>query len=163
MLSVLEGREVFYLDREEGSRTIRMVAGVGHRSPLHSNASGKVLLAHQAESFVAGYLDGPLERFTASTIVEREQLRCHLGAVVADGYATCWQEHESELCSVSVPIFDFTGTVVAALTIAGPVSRIAPDRYEHLLPPLRERAGEISAGLGAVDLPGRPAAPASER
>jgi DNA-binding IclR family transcriptional regulator len=151
MLGVLEGREVLYLDREESSRTIRMVADVGHRSPLHSNASGKVLLAHQPRTVIEEYLASDREAFTPATIVDVDELRDHLTSVVNVGYATCWQEREAELCSISVPVFDFSSSVVAALTIAGPASRIDETHFEHLLPKLRAAADAVSADLGARD------------
>ena len=77
-------------------------------------------------------------------------LRRQLAQVRTRGYATCWQEREVGLCSIAVPLRDYTGKVVGSLTVAGPASRMNPRTYQAHLPPLRAAAHRIELHLGGA-------------
>lgn len=149
LLAILDEASVLYLDRGQSAETFAMVANVGRRSPLHTNASGKVLLAGRPPTFVAEVLATPLERKTPRTIVDRSVLEDELDRVRTRGYATCSEEQEVGLSSIAVPVRDHTGAVHAALTIAGPSSRVNDKSEARLLGLLQREAHSISAQLGA--------------
>jgi len=150
LLAILDDVSVLYLDRGQSAETFTMVANVGRRSPLHTNASGKVLLAGQDPSFINHILAGPLERRTEHTIVDRRELLRQLDIARREGYAVCIEEQEVGLSSIAVPIRDHTGAVSAALTIAGPTSRVNDRSWDDLRTRLDKEAREISAQLGAT-------------
>ena len=150
LLSILDGESVLYLDRGQSTESFTMVANVGRRSPLHTNASGKVLLAHQDQQFVASVLGKPLHANTPSTVCNPRELEAQLLDARRDGYATCWQEQELGLCSIAVPIFDYTGKACAAMAIAGPAERVSKQSVTGLVQRLHEEAQQISARLGAL-------------
>jgi DNA-binding IclR family transcriptional regulator len=150
LLGVLVERYVQYLDRGDSRQGFTMVATIGVRSPLHTNASGKLLLASADDSFIEQYLDGELEAFTEYTLTEPAQLRSQIAAIRNAHYATCWQERELGLCSVAVPIHDYTASTIAALTVAGPAGRITPETVKQYLSPLGRAAAEIELQLGAT-------------
>jgi IclR family transcriptional regulator, KDG regulon repressor len=149
LLGVRDGRSVLYLDRGDAPQTFHMVATAGRRSPLHATASGKVLLAFAGEDFVREYLAEPLEGFTPDTVTDPRKLGEQLAAIRADGFAACWQERELGLCSVAVPLRDYSGETIAALTLAAPAGRLTPENVDAHLVALRETAAEIEAPLGA--------------
>jgi DNA-binding IclR family transcriptional regulator len=151
LLSILDGESVLYLDRGQSSESFTMVANVGRRSPLHTNASGKVLLAHQDQSFVASVLGKPLSANTPGTVCNPRELEVQLLETRRDGYATCWQEQELGLCSVAVPIFDYTGKACAAMAIAGPAERVTKQTVPGFVQRLQDEAHQISSKLGAMD------------
>jgi DNA-binding IclR family transcriptional regulator len=149
LLGVLDVDAVLYLERGDAPSSFHMVAAAGTRSPLHSTASGKLLLAYVDEEEIERYLDsGPLESFTANTVTDPARLREQLGEIRDQGYATCWQERELGLCSVAVPLRDHSGATVASLTLAGPAGRVTEDSVDTHLHPLRDAAAEIDALLG---------------
>jgi DNA-binding IclR family transcriptional regulator len=150
LLSILDGESVLYLDRGQSTESFTMVANVGRRSPLHTNASGKVLLAHQEQQFITEVLRKPLNANTPSTVCNPRELEAQLLQARRDGYATCWQEQELGLCSIAVPIFDYTGKACAAMAIAGPAQRVSKDLVPELVRRLHEEAHEISVKLGAL-------------
>jgi DNA-binding IclR family transcriptional regulator len=125
-----------------------MVANVGRRSPLHTNASGKLLLAFQPPDVIADVLSRPLEAKTPSTVCNPQVLAEQLARARADGYATCWQEQEIGLCSVACPVFDYTGGVCAAIAIAGPAERIDEAAVSALAAAAGREARAISQKLG---------------
>jgi DNA-binding IclR family transcriptional regulator len=150
LLSILDGESVLYLDRGQSTESFTMVANVGRRSPLHTNASGKVLLAHQDQHFIADLLRKPLNANTPATVCNPRELEAQLMEARRDGYATCWQEQELGLCSVAVPIFDYTGKACAAMAVAGPAERVSKQLVPGLVRRLHEEAHEISSKLGAL-------------
>ena len=87
---------------------------------------------------------------TPATIVDPELLEQELREARRDGYATCWQEQELGLCSIAVPIFDYTGRACASMAIAGPAERVTKGAVTGLVKRLHEEAHEVSVQLGAV-------------
>jgi IclR family KDG regulon transcriptional repressor len=148
LLGVLDEGSVLYLDRGDAPSGFRMVAAAGGRSPLHSTASGKLLLAFAGEEEIARYLERDLESFTPNTITDPAVLGAQLLEIREQGFATCWQERELGLCSIAVPLRNHTGGAVASLTLAGPAGRLTEDSVDSHLEPLRDAANEIDALLG---------------
>lgn len=146
LLGILDHASVLYLDRGEVHQSFTMVANIGRRSPLHTNATGKVLLAYQPEDYVADFLHGRLTPTTSLTITDPDQLSAELARVRQRGYALCQQEQEIGLSSIAVPIFGRSG-IVAALTIAGPTSRVSGEKLPGLLSALRASADEVATQL----------------
>lgn len=151
LLAILDDMTVLYVDRGQADDSFAMIANVGRRSPLHTNASGKVLLAWKDAAFLDDYLTtATLDRKTAYTITDPERLRAELASVRDNGYATCVQEQEEGLSSVSVPIVGHTGDVVAALTVAAPSQRISIASLTGLRSQLLSEAAAMSAQLGGA-------------
>ena len=74
-LGVLSGDAVVYVDQISGTRAIVSVSWVGRSTPLHCTSNGKVLLANMPDDERDRLLARPLERPTASTIVDPATLR----------------------------------------------------------------------------------------
>ena len=99
----------------------------GRRTKPHAVANGKVLLAYGAIG-----IPGQLERYTEHTITTLGALQDELAAVRRNGYATATAELEEGLVAVAAPVFDGTGTCVAALSVSGPAYRMPPERLAEL-------------------------------
>ena len=126
LLGILDNRSVLYLDRGQLAESFRMVANIGRRSPLHTTASGKVLLAGQDESYLDALLE---ERLNPDHVEDHYRPGRAPGwnwTVCADAGTRCArQEQEIGLSSIAVPVCEApTGMVLAALAIAGPTNRI---------------------------------------
>lgn len=93
---------------------------VGLRVPLHCAALGKVLLAFGAAELPRGRL----EQRTDRTITSRAALAAELDAVRKRGYAVTVEELEPGLVAVAAPVFADGGTIVGALSVSGPASRL---------------------------------------
>jgi IclR family transcriptional regulator, acetate operon repressor len=118
---------------------------VGMSVPLHCSALGKVLLAYGTAQL--DKLD-KLERRTAKTIVTEAALRAELAGVRARGYAVTDEELEPGLVAVAAPIYGYDGSVVAALSVSGPASRMARDGLAAAASQCTEEAAGLSAVLG---------------
>ncbi|MGI9606043.1 MAG: IclR family transcriptional regulator [Acidimicrobiales bacterium] len=147
-VGVLDGREVVYIERLDSPDTSRVFQQVGRRNWAHCSATGKVLLASLPPTDLARTLSGwdPVER-TARTITDIGLLRIELAEVRRRGYATNDGEAEPGVVSVAAPIRERSTRTIAALSFAGPMTRV--DATDHrLIHEVRETAAQVSRRLG---------------
>ncbi|GAB2678987.1 hypothetical protein GCM10027271_45150 [Saccharopolyspora gloriosae] len=119
---------------------------VGERYPMHASSTGKVLLAERSADALRATLPAKLEAFTPQTITDREALLTELQQVGEQGFAIIDNELEPELLSLSRPIRDSAGTLVAILTLNGPRSRFGRARIPEALHQMQstvERLAEL--------------------
>jgi DNA-binding IclR family transcriptional regulator len=118
---------VQFVDKVASPTAISMASMVGMRMRAHLTATGKVLLANRPEEEQERYLRNiPFEQVTPHTIISPGQLRAELEGVRKNGYGTDFDESEIGLTCCAAPIRDFSGTVIAALSISGSSSRMEP-------------------------------------
>ncbi len=129
-------------------RSLKNIGWVGRRMPPHCTAAGKVLLAHLPQDRLERFLQARLERLTPRTITDPERLREELKRVRAQGYAVAEEELEDGLNALAAPIYDHTGAVNAAVSLAGPAFRLPPAVFPQLAALLLETCARISAEMG---------------
>jgi IclR family KDG regulon transcriptional repressor len=148
-ISVLDGFEEVYLDRVDSSQPLRVQAIVGSRAPAHTTALGKVLLSDRREGdLLTGLRGHRLRATTENTITAPDQLIMELRWVRAYGFAVDNEEFATGLRCVAVPIRDHSGAIIAAASVAMPITRSGPDKLTDALIALVRGAGEISRKLG---------------
>jgi DNA-binding IclR family transcriptional regulator len=148
-LSVLESLESVNLDRVlPPGRQMVSYAWPGRRLPGHSVSTGKILMAFLPQGTLRRLLDRPLQRFTRFTIIDPEELFKELEKVKKQGYATGIEELEEGLSAVAAPIRDEHDTVVAAVAISGPTSRLSKDIIPGMAMEVITAANDISHALG---------------
>lgn len=113
---------------------------VGLRTPGHATSSGKLLLAYAVDGSAAAG-DGPLEKFTARTILTRADLERGLELVRERGWASSDEEWEDHITAVAVPLRRPDGTVEAALTVTGPNHRLPSGDFAAVAARLSDLAG----------------------
>ena len=123
---------------------------IGKDAPMHSTGSGKILLAAMSPNRVRQFLDqSGLARLTPYTITNREAFLRELEQVREQGYAVDNEECEIGHRCVSVPLYDYTGTVAAAISAFDSSERLTDDAITgHILPALQELARKISFRMG---------------
>jgi len=124
---------------------LTLIGKAGSRFPLHAVAVGKALLAYAPESERSAYISGgDLETFTPFTHSAADSLDVELADVRRSGLARDRQEYKLGLCAVAAPVFDHSGTVVAALAVPYLVGSEKPDHDGHLV----DTAREVSCAMG---------------
>lgn len=148
--ALLDGEGVV-LEEAEGSHSLRFTVDLGTRFELHAAAPGKVLLAFSIDEERAGLL-GKLSftRYNRRTIASRAQLLRELDSVRKRGYALDRAEVVDGIHCVSAPIFGADGSVAAAITVTGPISRLPEKMFAKTGRQVVEHAGRISRRLGHV-------------
>ena len=148
-LAVLNEDRVLYIDKRESRRSIRIVSQVGMRLPAHCSGVGKALLAYlppaQLQRLVASQ---GLPSFTSNTITDLRRLEEELELIRERGYAVDNEEIMEGLRCVAAPIRNNSGVVCAAISVSGPVARLAGDRFGQVVEMVTGTALEISASLG---------------
>lgn len=92
-------------------------ATYGYHFPLHCGSKGQVLLAFAEPAFVERYLRGPLESLTNETITDPAVLRARLPEIRRQGYALTEGDVQRFTGSVSAPVFEREGRVIAAVCL----------------------------------------------
>lgn len=122
----------------------RLASMVGQQYPLHASSSGKVLLAEMPVEKVVSMMPERLEAFTAETITDRTMLLRELDKVRDQGFAVVDNELEQELISLSRPVRDPAGALVAILTLNGPRYRFGRSRMPEALNKMQEIVGRLA-------------------
>jgi len=117
---------------------------VGLTVALHASALGKVLLAHGAAQLPSA----GLAKVTDKTVTSEAALRAELAGVRARGYAVSDEELEPGLIAIAAPVFRYDGTVVAALSVSAPTSRMRRDTATAVARRCVEEAAGLSSALG---------------
>jgi DNA-binding IclR family transcriptional regulator len=148
-LAIADGAEVVYTDIARGQAEIGVQSRVGARQPAHCSALGKVLLAwtpvaHREEHLYAQ----PLLRLTPHTICERGALEAELERIRERGCAYDEEERSEGIRCVAAPIRDYTGTVVAAISVSGAAFRMQEDHMAAARQGVVGAADGISARMG---------------
>ncbi|HEY1918148.1 MAG TPA: IclR family transcriptional regulator [Streptosporangiaceae bacterium] len=148
-VSVLDGLEVVYVERLDSPHTLRIFSRVGHRMPANATSSGKVLLA----GLPSVTLEARLRQWqpvamTLNTITDATALRAELRLVAKRGWAENVEEGEVGVASVGAPIRGIDGSVTAAISVAGPITRVKGASLRRFSGAVVEAANGISARLG---------------
>lgn len=107
-----EGTERVCVAALEPAAGLRDTVPIGARLPMTAGSGAKVLLAHSDAATQKAVL--PTAKFTERTLAE----------VRRRGWAQSVAEREPGVASVSVPVRDGRGAVIAAISVSGPVDRI---------------------------------------
>jgi IclR family transcriptional regulator, acetate operon repressor len=143
-LGVASGDSVEQIAQVDCAYLIGGTNWVGLSVPLHASALGKVLLAYGAAQLPKGKLDSCTEK----TIISEVALRAELAAVRARGYAVTDEELEPGLIALAAPVFRYDGTVVAAVSVSAPTSRMTREAMTKAARTCVEEAAGLSSALG---------------
>ena len=86
--------------------------------------------------------------FTSRTLCSPEALREQLELTRRRGWAIDDQEHEDNVMCIASPIRDYTGTVVAAMSVSWPVFRFNQADFEKIVSEIKAVTDELSAIMG---------------
>jgi IclR family transcriptional regulator, acetate operon repressor len=154
-LAVIADGEAVVVEQVQCRELMRMSTKLGARAPLHASGVGKAMLAAMpADAVRAALATRGLARHTARTVTRLEALVQELDATRARGYAIDDEEHADGMRCVAAPIHDEHGEAWAAISLAGPTSRITPARLDELGRLVQHVADDITVALGGHP-PGR--------
>ncbi len=147
-LSVLTDFDVVYVDKIDSAQPIQAYSVVGGRAPAYAVATGKALLAFQADDYLERH-ESHLRRHTPLTLTSLAELRQELAQVVQCGYAVNRGEWRAEVGGVAAPIFNgLERRPVAALGVSAPLERLTGDRLLIMAAAVLKAAESLSRQLG---------------
>lgn len=121
----------------------------GTRVPAWCTASGRMLLASLPQAQLDSFLQRvQLEPVTEYSITDKQRLAEAIGRARCQGYALVDQELELGLRTMSVPLRNFRGEVVAAMNISVHAGRMTLEQMiERCLPALLKTQIELNSLL----------------
>lgn len=129
-LYVESGNSRLCVQRVESHHTIRQAVNIGDYLPLDRGSAGKLLVAYRHKENT--------HEIHAEEIQE----------ILKDGYAVSFDEREEGLSSVSTPIWNNKGEVIAALSVSGLSSRFTKDKIDQHIEQILNISRQISYQLG---------------
>jgi IclR family KDG regulon transcriptional repressor len=148
-LGVYNNGHVIYLYKSEGTLAIQTNAHLGSRMPSYCTGIGKALLAFQPQDEIDKVLKGPLIQHTDKTITNRVALYEALADIRLKGYSFDNEENEEGLTCVARPIFNYTDSVVGAISVAGPTGRMSL-KLDMVIDELKNVCQTVSRRLGHI-------------
>jgi IclR family KDG regulon transcriptional repressor len=152
-LFIKDEKEALYIEKVDTNHPIRLFTKIGRRAPLYAGACARILLAYSSEADKERYLkEIALEPIGSGTITNADKLRSLLAETKANGYAFSISELENHTFALSAPLFDYSGEVVAGISIAGPEDRLNDSRMPELIAKVKTAALDISRKMGWIPL-----------
>ncbi|SER40444.1 IclR family transcriptional regulator [Natrinema salaciae] len=138
-----EHGNVSYLYKAMGNRAVETASRAGGKQPMYSTSLGKAILAFlptdRRESIID---DAAFASKTPNTITDASRLYEELEEISERGYATDDEENIEGLRCVAAPVRN-EQTVLGAISITGPASRITDDYLHGELAESVQRAANV--------------------
>ena len=150
LLTVQEANRCLTVMREESQNSLRRGGWIGQRSAMHYTATGRALMfdaddelvkALTADEFRAHSRSGPNAPRDLDELLER------LRGERKQGYSIASEEVEAGMTSVSVPVRNGQGHLLAVLNVSGPTPRMI-DRVDAMARLLMSASAAITKALG---------------
>ncbi len=151
-VGVVSGSEVVIISKIEGSaENLRVNLQPGEHEALHATALGKILISEMPEETIRSMMDkdrGRLKKLTHNSITNVDDLIKEIEKTRRQGYAVDNEEFCIGLYCMAMPLRDYTGNIIAALSVSTPYARINETKIKENLEYLKEYSGKISKILG---------------
>ncbi len=153
-LAIEQDNLVVYIDVVEGPDSmLKTLQRIGKSAPLHSTGVGKTLLLEfdevQLDRFVK---EKGLKAVTKNTVTTQRSLLDELDRVRRQGYALDDEECEYGVRCVAAPLKDYSGKIVASISVSGPLSRLPSKKIDFITKRVVETSKRISKQLGFESL-----------
>ena len=148
--AVRMGDAVVVIARTSGPGAFQLADRVGVVRPAHCTALGKVILASLSDDQLKRFLQrAELRPSTKNSITEVSALLREIAEVRRTGVAFDEGEFNLEVRCVAVPAMDFTGHIVGAIGISGPIWRESSQALQAKAKAVRAAGVQLSAAFGA--------------
>ncbi|WP_223690519.1 IclR family transcriptional regulator [Leifsonia poae] len=134
----------------ESPHHLRLFVRVGQEMPLRAAASARAILAYRDPVLVEALLSSaPRDPFIESSPRDASDLIDHLSLIRERGFDICDNELDDNVWAVGAPVFDASGRVEYAVTLAAASARMqSPESRAHAAIEVLSTAERLSANLG---------------
>lgn len=150
--AVRMGDAIVVIARTSGPGAFQLTDRVGVVRPAHCTALGKIILASLRPDQLNRFLKRvDMKPSTAKSITDAAVLLREITEIRRTGIAFDDGEFNSEVRCVAVPVTDFTGQVVGALGISGPIWRLSNQALHNSAQIVQKAASRLSIEFGAKE------------
>ncbi|MFI3164457.1 MAG: IclR family transcriptional regulator [Bacillota bacterium] len=151
VLGVLKDSRLVYVTKLDKYPTQKSFEKVGYIAPIYCSSIGKILLSALSGGELEEVLeDIQFEKFTENTITSERELKEHLKEV----RKKCWgmdnEESAIDHRCIAVPIYDYTGSVVASVGVSGTKEQLPDEKLQTIIREVFLTANQISARMGYI-------------
>jgi len=147
------GDAVVVIARTSGPGAFQLTERVGVVRPVHCTALGKIVLAALRPDQLKRVLERiELKPATENSITDAAVLLKEIEEIRRTGIAFDDGEFNAEVRCIAVPVLDFTGQIIGALGISGPIWRLSNQALQGHARLVRAAANRLSTELGAKSL-----------
>jgi IclR family transcriptional regulator, KDG regulon repressor len=147
------GDAVVVIARTSGPGAFQLTERVGVVRPVHCTALGKIILAALRPDQLKRMLERiDLKPSTDNSITDAAVLSKEIEEIRRTGIAFDDGEFNAEVRCIAVPVMDFTGQIIGALGISGPIWRLSNQALQGHARLVRAAANRLSTELGAKSL-----------
>ena len=148
--AVRMGDSVVVIARTSGPGAFQLTDRVGVVRPAHCTALGKIILASLRPDQLKRFLERvELKPSTLKSITEPSVLLREIAEVRRSAIAIDDGEFNAEVRCIAVPVYNFTGDVIGALGISGPIWRMSDQVLKSRAKLVQAAAQRLSAEFGA--------------
>lgn len=153
-LAIRDGLHATFPLALESPRQLRASSRAGTSVPLHSAATGKILLAELADEEIRNLFGNSLNPVTEETITDMDVFLQEIDQIRRQDYANHLSEYDSGVYSLAVPVIGRSGAAVCAIAVSAPMARVRTTPFERndvvedrLLEAVRKCADKLSERL----------------
>jgi DNA-binding IclR family transcriptional regulator len=152
-LCIEHDMQMVYIATEEGpGHMLQTLQRIGRIAPMHATAVGKLHLTNYSDTELLELEKKfGLPKYTEHTITSLEMLKKELVKVNAQQFALDDEECENGVRCIAVPVRDFTGKVVAGISLSAPVTRLDEIKTESIIQYLKDISVKASKELAWED------------
>jgi DNA-binding IclR family transcriptional regulator len=148
--AVRMGDSVVVIARTSGPGAFQLTDRVGVVRPAHCTALGKIMLASLRPDQLKRFLERvELKPSTKKSITDPAVLLRDIAEIRRSAIAFDDGEFNAEVRCVAVPVYNFTGEVIGAMGISGPIWRMTDQAIQSRAKLVQAAASRLSAEFGA--------------
>lgn len=150
-LGVLKKGETIVISKVENAQEgVRVNANPIDYEAIHATALGKMLVSEKTEAEIEDILDshGSMQAYTENTITTFPAFMEEIRKTRARGYSVDAQEWSLGMTCFAMPLRDYTGNIVAAISVSSSSNSMTEDRQAFILEKLKMTTDLLSRSLG---------------
>ncbi|MGI6235254.1 MAG: IclR family transcriptional regulator [Christensenellales bacterium] len=148
-LGILKGTNVMYLEKVLVYSNIRTYSQIGKCMPAYRTSMGKVLISalppQKREELINKISFLP---HLPNTITDVDVFKKNILNVKRNGFAIDNIENETDIRCVAGPVYDYTGKVIASISLSGTASEFEGDALQRKIDMLINTCKYVSDALG---------------
>jgi len=153
-LYVVNGGHAICIAQVQSRQVLRAISRPGGGLPLEQSAAGKAILARmtkgQVEDVLSKHASADSKRSSAGRL---RKLHAELGRIRARGYSLDDEQVATGLRCIAAPVLDEHGAALAAVSIAGPTSRLTDHRLSRLAETVIAASDAVTRDFGGAARP----------
>lgn len=152
-MAIEKNKKVVYEEIMYGAndKALRSSRRIGQIMPYHCTDVGKIFLLSKTKKQIGHLIkQNGMTGYTPHTIISHAQLQTEISFAHKNHFTVDNEEYSAGISGFAVPIHNYTGHIVAALSICGSADILTAELREQYLPALRSTANQIAACIGYI-------------